>query len=128
MNYENKKAEFDCIIKESSVPKILLRDVINEFKGRWAPCPAHEMYASVEENTNYLKRITEPQTVEELNQSKQKIPAIGGIAEFLVGTGMIEFIADQTSDGFPRDYIDHMEPIFWSVSVAGLIISSTFIG
>ena len=64
MNYENKKAEFDTIIKESSVPNALLKDVINGFKGRWAPYPGHEMHVGVEENTNYLKRIAEPETVE----------------------------------------------------------------
>lgn len=34
MNYENKKEEFDTIIKGSSVPNALLEDVINAFKGR----------------------------------------------------------------------------------------------
>jgi len=51
MNYENKKAEFDTIIKESSVPNALLKDVINGFKGRWAPYPGHEMHVGVETPT-----------------------------------------------------------------------------
>ena len=109
MNYKNKKAEFDSIIKESSVPKTLLKDVINEFRGRWAPCPGHEMYAVVEENTNYLKRIAEPQTLEELTQGKKKTPTVQNIAEFLVNKGIIEFIDDKVPDGFPGEYVDYQD-------------------
>jgi len=109
MNYENKKAEFDTIIKESSVPNALLKDVINAFKGRWAPYPGHEIYVGVEENTNYLKRIAEPETVEELTQGKKKIPTIENLAEFLASKGIIEFIDEKVPDGFPGEYIDYAE-------------------
>ncbi len=107
MNCENKKAEFDTIIKESSVPNALLKDVINAFKGRWAPYPGHEMYAVVQENTNYLKRIAGPQTVEELTQGKKKIPTIENLAEFLASKEIIEFINEEIRDGFPGEYIDY---------------------
>ena len=119
MNYENKKAEFDSIIKESSVPKAFLKDVINEFKARWAPCPGHEMYAVVEENTNYLKRIAEPQTVEELTQGKKKTPTVENIAEFLVSKGIIEFIDEKVPDRFPGEYIDYTEITFCLLTKRG---------
>lgn len=109
MNYENKKAEFDTIIKESSVPNALLKDVINAFKGRWGPYPGHEMYVGVEENTNYLKRIAEPETVEELTQGKKKISTIENLAEFLDSKGIIEFIDEKVPDGFPGEFIDYTE-------------------
>ena len=119
MNYQNKKAQFDSIIKESSVPKTLLKNVINEFRGRWAPCPGHEMYAVVEENTNYLKRIAERQTVEELTQGKKKVPTVEKLAEFLVSKGIIEFIDDKVPDGFPGEYIDYTEITFCLLTKRG---------
>lgn len=119
MNYENKKAEFDTIIKESSVPNALLKDVINAFKGRWAPYPGHEMYVGVEENTNYLKRIAEPETVEELTQGKKKISTIENLAEFLDSKGIIEFIDEKVPDGFPGEFIDYTEITLYLLTKRG---------
>ncbi len=119
MNYENKKVQFDTIIKESSVPNALLKDVINAFKGRWAPYTGHEMYTVVEENTNYLKRIAGPQTVEELTQGKKKIPTIENLAEFLASKGIIEFIDEEVPDGFPGEYIDYTEITFCLLTKRG---------
>lgn len=112
MNHENINVEFDRIIKESSVPKALLKDVINAFRGRWAPYPGHEMYTVVKGNTNYLKRIAEPETVEELTQGKKKIPTIENIAEFLASKGIIEFTDEKVPDEFPGEYIDYTEITF----------------
>ena len=119
MNYKNQKAEFDSITKESSVPKVLLKDVINAFKGRWGPYPGHDMYEGVEENTNYLKRIAEPETVEELTQGKKKIPTIENLAEFLASKGIIEFVDDKKPDGFPGEHIDYTEITFCLLTKRG---------
>lgn len=119
MNYENKKAEFDTIIKESSVPSALLKDVINAFKGRWGPYPGHEMYVRVEENTNYLKRIAEPETVEELTQGKKKISTTKNLAEFLDSKGIIEFVDDKIPDRFPGEHIDYTEITFCLLTKRG---------
>lgn len=119
MNHENINAEFEYIIKESFVPKVLLKDVINAFKGRWGRYPGHEMYVGVEENTNYLKRIAESETVEELTQGKKKIPTIENLAEFLASKGMIEFIDEKVPDGFPGEYIDYTEITFCLLTKRG---------
>ena len=119
MNHENINAEFDRIVKESSIPKTLFKDLINEFRGRWAPYPGHEMYVGVEENTNYLKRITGPETVEELTRGKKKTPTIENVAEFLVSKGIIEFIDEKVPDGFPREYIDYTKITFCLLTKQG---------
>lgn len=67
------------------------------------------MYVGVEENTNYLKRIAEPETVEELTQGKKKISTIENLAEFLDSKGIIEFIDEKVPDGFPGEFIDYTE-------------------
>ena len=59
--------------------------------------------------TNYLKRIAEPETVEELTQGKKKISTIENLAEFLASKGMIEFIDEKVPDGFPGEFIDYTE-------------------
>lgn len=99
MNFENKKQEFEAIIKESPLRSELLVECIKEFKGRLAPYPGDEIYLQIEENTDMLKRINEPSNVKEFIEGKKNL-TLEDIAEFLVEKGIIQFIHEEYEEDF----------------------------
>lgn len=116
---DNKR--FEEIIAKIGLPKSLLKNIINAFKGQQAPYPGHEIYGSIEKEIHYSDLANKPQTADELLgiKEKKKYPSIEEIASVLSEESILEFVNESKKENIEPEDTNETEITFCLLSEKG---------